>query len=106
MAQIRFLPDEAAIACEPGQNILELATENGVGIASACGGKGNCGLCRIVVQQGEEHISPYNEAEEKHLGNLHHLTKLRLSCQCVVLDEAADLSVEIKRRPKVKPSVS
>lgn len=102
MASIRFLPSDKVEPCHAGQSIFEAGWKSDVGIQSACVGKGTCGLCRVVIVSGEESLSPYNKVEEKHLGNLYHLTKLRLSCQCIVADDADEIVVEVKQKKSRK----
>lgn len=104
MPSIRFLPSGKVESCHAGQSIFDVGWKSDVGIQSACVGKGTCGLCRIVVVHGENGLSPYNEVEEKHLGNLYHLTKLRLSCQSIILDGADDITVEVKAKKKKRKS--
>lgn len=96
MASIRFLPGGIVRECFPGQSVFEVGWKTDVGIQSACVGKGTCGLCRVVIEEGEDALSPYNDVEEKHLGNLYHLTKLRLSCQAIVQEGAGDITVLVK----------
>ena len=36
---------------------------------------------RVRIKAGEENLSPFSEAETRHLGNVYFLTKERLSCQ-------------------------
>ena len=55
-----------------------------IAIASACFGRANCGLCRVKIVAGEDHLSALSPVEKKHLGNTYHLTRLRLSCQALV----------------------
>ena len=62
--------------------------DGGVPVASACGGKAQCGLCRITVVEGWENLSAPVAVEETHIGNLMHIGKLRLSCQTRVLGDA------------------
>ena len=96
MSEVRFLPSGKVQPCHVGQSIFEVGWKSDVGIQSACVGKGTCGLCRVVIESGEESLSPYNDVEEKHLGNLYHLTKLRLSCQAMVIEGAGDITVMVK----------
>jgi len=104
MPRIRFLPSDTLIECDVGQSIFDVGWKKDVDLRSACIGKGTCGLCRIVVVAGADHLSPYNDVEEKHLGNLYHLTKRRLSCQSLILDGADEIVVEVP--PKKKRSKS
>ena len=108
MAKLRFLPADILVEAQPGQTVFELGWAEETEIQSACVGKGTCGLCRIVIVKGAEQLSPYNDVENKHLGNLYHLTKIRLSCQCEILapaPEESDLGTEpdeivVEVRPK------
>ena len=103
MPSIRFLPSGTVQNCHPGQSIFDVGWKSDVGIQSACVGKGTCGLCRVVIVAGEDALSPYGDVEEKHLGNLYHLTKLRLSCQAIILDGAEEITVEVKqKKPRTK----
>jgi 2Fe-2S ferredoxin len=107
MPKVRFLPSDLCVEAQPGQTIFELGWKQDTALQSACVGKGTCGLCRVVIRSGEDQLSPYNEVEDKHLGNLYHLTKIRLSCQCTIVDRgdaAEEIVVEIK--PKRKPKSS
>ena len=103
MAKLRFLPSDFCVEAQPGQTIFELGWKKDTGIQSACVGKGTCGLCRIVVKSGEDQLSPYNEVEDKHLGNLYHLTKIRLSCQSTILATDSEEEIVVEIKPKRKP---
>lgn len=103
MAKLRFLPTDICALARPGQTVFELGWKEETHIQSACVGKGTCGLCRVTIVQGEEKLSPYNAVEEKHLGNLYHLTKIRLSCQCKIVadvDSMDDEEIIVEIKPK------
>jgi ferredoxin len=102
MATIRFLPKGVCIEALPGQTLFDLGWKQDLGIQSACVGKGTCGLCRVKIVSGEDQLSPYNEIEDKHLGNLYHLTKLRLSCQSTVIESSSDEEIVVEVRQKKK----
>jgi len=101
MPTIHFLPMGVSASCAEGETIFEVAKRQSIAIETACVGKGTCGLCRVRVIEGEEHLSPYGDIDEKHLGNVYHLTRVRLSCQARV---SGDVTVELapKRKPKKK----
>ena len=81
----------------PGDSLFDAAARVSAGIDTACVGKGTCGLCRVKVIAGAEHLNPYTDEERKHLGNVYHLTKVRLSCRC---RPTGDVTIEIVRRKK------
>lgn len=73
--------DEKAIKVEGGQSLLDALQEEKIYIPSACGGKGNCGYCKVkVLEGGGELLSTekgyINEEEKKQ--------NFRLACQCKV----------------------
>jgi ferredoxin, 2Fe-2S len=99
MPRITFLPSGITVECDDGDNILAVGLRHGVPIETACVGRATCGLCRVRVVAGADHISSFNKEEEKHLGNVYFLTKVRLACQSVV--RGGDVTVELApRRPR------
>ncbi|HSS39488.1 MAG TPA: 2Fe-2S iron-sulfur cluster-binding protein [Polyangia bacterium] len=88
MASITYLPDGTRLPCAPGESVFEVARRGGVRVPTACAGQATCGLCRVKVVSGEEHLTSFNAAERKHLGNVYFITKLRLSCQARIRDDA------------------
>jgi ferredoxin len=87
------------VACAEGESVFEVARRHGVPVATACVGKATCGLCRVKVLAGEEHLSPFNAGERKHLGNVYFITKERLSCQARVSGGDVVVEVPIARVP-------
>ena len=101
MARVTFLPSQMHVELAPGESIFAGARRDQVLISTACAGKGTCGLCRVKVVSGEEHLGPVTPVEKRHLGNTYFLTKLRLSCQLVPTgDVAVELpSLQVKMKP-------
>lgn len=84
MPRVTFLPAGITVDCADGESLFEIGRRHQVPIETACVGRATCGLCRVRVLAGAEHLSPYNQEEEKHLGNVYFLTRVRLSCQSVI----------------------
>jgi 2Fe-2S ferredoxin len=80
-----------------GTTLFEAGAKIAAGIDTACVGKGTCGLCRVKIVAGAENLNAFTDEERKHLGNVYHLTKVRLSCRSKV---AGDVTIEIVRRKK------
>lgn len=95
MPRVTFLPSGASVECAAGATLFDAGGKAGVAIETACVGKGTCGLCRVKVVAGGESLTPYSDEEERHLGNLFHLTKLRLACRVRV---SGDVTVELAPR--------
>lgn len=85
------------VDCAEGTTLFEAGAKVAAGIDTACVGKGTCGLCRVRIVSGAEHLNPFTDEERKHLGNVYHITKVRLSCRCKV---AGDVAIEIVRKKK------
>jgi len=90
---VTFHPAGVRIPCAAGESIFEIARRAAIPVNTACVGKATCGLCRVKILAGEEHLSPFNAAERKHLGNVYFINKLRLSCQARVGD--GEVAVEL-----------
>ena len=50
--KITFLPDNATVEVEDNTNLFKAVKAAGVYVLSSCGGKGNCGKCKVVVREG------------------------------------------------------
>jgi ferredoxin, 2Fe-2S len=102
MPFITFEPMRVRLPCETGESLLEVARKHGVPVDTTCVGQATCGRCRVTIKGGEDHLTPFNDAERKHLGNVYFLTKQRLACQARLTGTPeAELTVEvppIKRR--------
>jgi len=101
MASVTFKHlDGLRVECGEGESVFEVALRAGRPLASACGAKASCGLCRVKILAGEEHLSAFNANERKHLGNVYFITKVRLGCQARVTGdvvvEAVQQSIKAK----------
>jgi ferredoxin len=99
MARVTFEPVGVTIELADGQSMFEAARGEGLLLPTACVGRGTCGLCRVKILEGAEHLPPPNAVEKRHLGNTYFITRLRLSCQ---LQPAGDVKVEIPDLAKKK----
>ncbi|HVK76404.1 MAG TPA: 2Fe-2S iron-sulfur cluster-binding protein, partial [Kofleriaceae bacterium] len=81
MARVTFQPAGTTVEVADGSTLFDAGARAGVTIETACVGKGTCGLCRVKVLAGADALTPYTDEEERHLGNLYHLTRVRLSCR-------------------------
>jgi uncharacterized 2Fe-2S/4Fe-4S cluster protein (DUF4445 family) len=92
MASVTFQPSGVRVPCEEGESVFAVGRRAGLEISTACVGKATCGLCRVKILDGEAHLTPFNAAEKKHLGNVYFITKMRLACQTRV---SGDVVVEL-----------
>jgi ferredoxin len=100
--RISFQPANVSIDVSDGVNIREASLQAGLQIPSTCGGVGSCGLCKVKITSGAEHLGPMTPLETGKLGNVFFITKERLSCQTVVHGDVScavpDDSAEKARR--------
>jgi len=84
-----------SVECADGTSLFDAGAQVAAGIDTSCVGKGTCGLCRVKILAGADHLNPYTDEERKHLGNVYHLTKVRLACRARV---SGDVTFEVVRR--------
>lgn len=72
--RVRFEPDNIEAMADTGANLLQVARDAGVYIATSCGGNAVCGTCKVLIKEGnvattglDNHLSP----EEIRLGYRH-----------------------------------
>jgi uncharacterized 2Fe-2S/4Fe-4S cluster protein (DUF4445 family) len=51
--KVTFFPDNVAIEVDDKTSLFRAAKAAGVYVLSSCGGKGNCGKCKLVVKEGQ-----------------------------------------------------
>jgi uncharacterized 2Fe-2S/4Fe-4S cluster protein (DUF4445 family) len=68
---------------------------NAYPIATSYGGVATCGLCRLVIVEGKERISPIRPEELHHLGNVAKIIGARLACQSQVQAGEGDVVVDV-----------
>jgi 2Fe-2S ferredoxin len=95
MAKVTFLPDDLTVSAGDGESLFEIGRRNGVKISTSCAGKASCGLCRVVIVAGDEHLSAMGPLERRHLGNVYFITHQRLSCQARLTSDEAHVMVEV-----------
>ena len=72
---------EKGIRTQRGNSLLSVLTGSGIFLPSACGGKGTCGTCKCVVEEGGGEILP---TELTHISRKEQGKHIRLSCQMKV----------------------
>ena len=84
MPWISFNKNFAPIEAPRGSNLMKDLLEQGVPVASSCGGEGVCAKCRVEVLKGRENLSAQNQTE-KDLREIHQLAaNERISCQALL----------------------
>lgn len=87
MPRVRFDSLAKVAECRVGETIFDAGGKVSAGIETACVGKGTCGLCRVKILAGNDALVPYTDEEFRHLGNVFHITKVRLACRARIIAE-------------------
>ena len=98
MPTVEFDREVSVEVQEPGQTLLEIARAAGIPHASACGGRGRCSTCRVLVLEHPENLTEPNEVELRLARAKGFESTIRAACQTrvtgpvklrrLVLDEA------------------
>ena len=95
MPKVTFLPAGQTIAFESGElpfyeegrreSLLDVALHADVDLRHLCGGICACITCHVIVERGDENLSPMEKDEEDRLYRLPNLSvHSRLACRAVV----------------------
>ena len=76
--------DERELEVKPGNSLLQTLAEEQIFLPSACGGKGNCGMCKCQVLEGGGSILP---TEKGFFSHREQLDRWRLGCQVKVRED-------------------
>lgn len=87
---------EKIVPVAEGQSILEASLAAGIPHYHACGGKGQCTTCRVLVQEGEEHLSELTSFEKTIKAVRKFPDNIRLACQAQVTGEGVKVHRLIK----------
>ena len=107
MATIRFTFENKNIApktvqAEEGYSLLEIAEENDVHLNHNCGGVCACSTCHVYIQNGEDYLEEISEKEENFIDRaINPRIESRLGCQCVLLDNDAEIEVLIPDQSRI-----
>jgi 2Fe-2S ferredoxin len=77
-------------------SILEATEDHDVHLNHNCGGVCACSTCHIYVKRGGDALEELSDKEEDFIDRATNPTlESRLACQCVILDDNAELEVMI-----------
>ncbi len=102
MARIKFkfentkIPEKIVENVEAGLTVLEVTEDNDIHLNHNCGEVCACSTCHVYIEKGEEFLPEITDREEDFIDRAINPTiESRLGCQCIILDEKADLEVTI-----------
>lgn len=108
MARVKFnfedksIPPVEVANAEAGYSILEITEENDIHLNHNCGGVCACSTCHIYVEKGEEFLEEITDKEEDFIDRaINPRLESRLGCQCIILDEDAEIEVTIPDQSRI-----
>lgn len=108
MASVKFTFEDKNIKpvlvenAEEGYSILEIAEDNDVHLNHNCGGVCACSTCHVYVLKGEDELEEISDKEEDFIDRaINPRLESRLGCQCVIIDEDAEIEIEIPDQSQI-----
>jgi 2Fe-2S ferredoxin len=108
MATITFQFEDSTIPSKTvtgdlvDQSILELTETYDVHLNHNCGGVCACSTCHIYVEKGDLFLEELSEKEEDFIDRAFNpRLESRLACQCIILDNEAEVVVTIPDQSRI-----
>lgn len=108
MATVTFLFEDKSIPSKVvtgdfvDTSILEVTEDYDVHLNHNCGGVCACSTCHIYVEKGEDYLEEISDKEENFIDRaINPRLESRLACQCVILEEDADIVVTIPDQKRI-----
>lgn len=84
------------------QSILELTEEYDIHLNHNCGGVCACSTCHVYVEKGEQYLEEISDKEEDFIDRaINPRLESRLGCQCIILDNKAEITVTIPDQRRI-----
>jgi len=79
-----------------GESILDIAEDADIHLNHNCGAVCACSTCHVYVNKGEDQLQDISDREEDFIDRaINPRIESRLGCQCVILNENADIEILI-----------
>ena len=108
MAKIKFTFEDPNIEpvqvdnAEEGFSILEITEDNDVHLNHNCGGVCACSTCHIYVIEGMDDLEEISDKEEDFIDRaINPKINSRLACQCVILNQDAEIEIKIPDQKRI-----
>lgn len=108
MAIVKFTFEDKSIDnvtvdnAEAGLSILEIAEDHDVHLNHNCGGVCACSTCHVYVHKGDQFLEEISDNEEDFIDRaINPRLESRLGCQCIILDEQAEIDIEIPDQKQI-----
>jgi uncharacterized 2Fe-2S/4Fe-4S cluster protein (DUF4445 family) len=93
--EVVFEPYGKRVVVQRGSTILDAAQAAGLDLRSTCGGRGECGKCRVIIEKGA--IKPSQFHDERFLSSQERLQGYHIACKTKILgDILVDVPLETR----------
>ena len=90
-----FHPLNRVVSVPSGTNLLTALRDAGVQIESICGGKGDCGKCRVIIDAGD--YREKRRSQKNHLTSKEREGGYRLACE-IAISKNMEVTVPVESR--------
>ena len=101
---IENLFKKTIVASDLSMTLLQHLQKNGIDWMHACGGKGRCTTCKVIVRQGLENFHTPTAAEETYFRDGSLKIDERLACQSRIRGDVSILAPEEYHLPHIEYS--
>lgn len=108
MAKITFnfedknIPQKIVDNASSGYSILEITEDYDIHLNHNCGGVCACSTCHIYVKKGDRFLEEISDKEEDFIDRaIDPKLDSRLACQCIILDDDAEIEVTIPNQSNI-----
>ena len=108
MARVKFTFEDPSIEsktienAEVGYSILELTEDHDIHLNHNCGGVCACSTCHVYILKGEDELEEISDKEEDFIDRaINPRLESRLGCQCIILEDSAEIEVEIPDQSRI-----
>lgn len=101
---IRNLNNKVVASKDNSKTALNIIHENQIDWMHACGAKGRCTTCKLVIHEGAENLSPVNDLEQKFVDAGRLRPHERLACQTLLKGDIAVSVAEENKFPHIEYS--
>lgn len=92
----KSIPEQVVSGDFEDQSILEITEDFHIHLNHNCGGVCACSTCHVYIESGEDFLEEISEKEENFIDRaINPRLESRLGCQCVILDNSAEITVTI-----------
>jgi ferredoxin, 2Fe-2S len=98
----KSIPEKTVTGNFEDQSILELTEDYDIHLNHNCGGVCACSTCHVYIERGEEFLEEISDKEEDFIDRaINPRIESRLGCQCVILDNTAEIVVTIPDQSRI-----